>query len=62
MLSLQDRPFRQEQQEQMFNDSIIGYIRSNSRNSILVKNKDDHKPQSNHRTANKPRTISFRDN
>ena len=54
--------FMQEQQEQMFNDSIIGYIRSNSRNSILVKNKDDHKPQSNHRTANKPRTISFRDN
>jgi tetraacyldisaccharide 4'-kinase len=51
-----------QEQEKMFNDNIIGYVRKNSRNSILVKGKDDHKPKDSHRTGNGPRTISFRDN
>ena len=32
-------------QEEQFNENIIGYVRKNSRNSILVKAKDDAKPQ-----------------
>ncbi len=54
-------------QEETFNQSIIGYIRKNSKNSILAK--DCHKPKAAGRTAsnsncdgNKPRTISFKNN
>ena len=49
-------------QEESFNQNIIGYVRKNSRNSILVKSKDDHKPQDSHRAGDRPRTISFRNN
>ena len=49
-------------QEELFNQNIIGYVRKNSRNSILVKGKDDHQSQDSHRTGDRPRTISFRNN
>ena len=49
-------------QEERFNDKIIGYVRKNSRNSVLVKGKDDNKSANSHNTRNRPRTISFRDN
>ena len=47
-------------QEDQFNQSIIGYVRKNSRNSILAKGKDEHKPKDSDHTGNGPRTISFR--
>ena len=47
--------------EATFNENIIGYVRKNSRNSILAKGKDDHKSKNGHRTGDRPRTISFRD-
>ena len=48
------------QGEESFNEKIIGYVRKNSRNSILAKNKDDHKPKDSHHSGDRPRTISFR--
>lgn len=45
-----------------FNDYIKSYVRKNSRNSILAKGKDDHKPDNGNNTGNRSRTISFRDN
>ena len=48
--------------EEVFNQKIISYVRKNSRNSILAKTKDDHKPENSNRAGNRPRTISFRDN
>ncbi len=51
-----------QEQEDMFNENIIGYVRKNSRNSILAKGKDVHKPKDSHRTGNGTRTISFRNN
>lgn len=53
--------FMQEQEEN-FNNYIIGYVRKNSRNSILAKAKDDHQSKNRHRSGNRPRTISFRNN
>jgi tetraacyldisaccharide 4'-kinase len=50
------------QGEESFNEKIIGYVRKNSRNSILAKNKDDHKPKDSHHSGDRPRTISFRNN
>jgi tetraacyldisaccharide 4'-kinase len=50
------------EQEDKFNENILGYVRKNSRNSILVKRKDDHKPEDSHRSGDRSRTISFRDN
>lgn len=50
------------EQEEKFNNKIISYVRKNSRNSILVKRKDDDKSKDSHHTGNRPRTISFRDN
>ncbi len=47
-------------QEELFNENIIGYVRKNSRNSILAKAKDDHKAQDGNYPGNRPRTISFR--
>ena len=47
-------------QEEQFNQSIIGYVRKNSRNSILAKGKDKYKPKDSHHTGDGPRTISFR--
>ena len=48
--------------EEPFNEKIIGYVRKNSRNSILAKGKDDHKSKDSHRSGDRPRTISFRNN
>ena len=47
-------------QEENFNEKIRGYVRKNSRNSILAKAKDDHKSKGGDNTRNRPRTISFR--
>ena len=49
-------------QEEMFNKSIINYVRKNSRNSILAKGKDDNKPKDSNHSGDRPRTISFRNN
>lgn len=46
--------------EEEFNQKIIDYVHKNSRNSILVKAKDDHKSASGHNPGNRTRTISFR--
>ena len=48
--------------EETFNDNIIGYVRKNSRNSILAKGKDDNKSDDSDRAGDRPRTISFRNN
>lgn len=50
------------EQEEMFNEKIIGYVRKNSRNSILAKAKDDNKPKNGNHLRNRPGTISFRNN
>ena len=49
-------------QENIFNQSIINYVRKNSRNSILAKKPDDHKPKDSNSSGDRPRTISFRNN
>jgi tetraacyldisaccharide 4'-kinase len=49
-------------EEEKFNTKIISYVRKNSRNSILVKRKDDDKSKDSHHSGNRPGTISFRDN
>jgi tetraacyldisaccharide 4'-kinase len=51
-----------QDQDNMFNQQIIGYVRKNSRNSILAKGKDDHKSNNGNHSGNGPRTISFRNN
>ena len=50
------------EQEELFNQQIIDYVRKNSRNSILAKGKDDHKPDNGYHFRDRSRTISFRDN
>ena len=49
-------------QENTFNQSIINYVRKNSRNSILAQKPDDHKPKDSNSSGDRPRTISFRNN
>ena len=49
-------------QQAEFNEKIIGYVRKNSRNSIMAKAKDDHKPNNRNRSGDRPGTISFRNN
>ena len=49
-------------QQAEFNEKIIGDVRKNSRNSILAKAKDDHKPNNRNRSGDRPGTISFRNN
>ena len=51
-----------QEQEKAFNKHIIGYVRKNTRNSILAKTKDDHQSQDSHHPGDRPRTISFRNN
>jgi tetraacyldisaccharide 4'-kinase len=51
--------FMEEQQEEIFNNKIIDYVRKNSRNSILVKRKDDNKSKDGNHLGNGTRTISF---
>ena len=48
--------------DEMFNENIIGYVRKNSRNSILAKRKDDNKSKDSDNSGDRPRRISFRDN
>ena len=48
------------EQEHIFNTKILSYVQKNSRNSILVKAKDDNKPKNSHHSGNGARTISFR--
>lgn len=50
------------EQEEEFNSKIIGYVRKNSRNSILAKTKDDNKSKNGNNTRHRPGTISFRNN
>ena len=45
--------------EDNFNQNIIGYVRKNSRNSILAKGKDDHNTKDSNNSRNRSRTISF---
>jgi tetraacyldisaccharide 4'-kinase len=52
--------FMQEEQEQKFNDFIIGYVRKNSRNSILSKGKEEAKPKEQPKDLDKPKKISFK--
>ena len=49
-----------QEQEINFNNQIIGYVRKNSRNSILAKSKDDNKSDNGNHSGDRPRTISFR--
>ncbi len=46
-------------QEDKFNEIINGYVRKNSRNSILDKGKDADKPKDGYNTGNRTGTISF---
>ncbi len=48
--------------QEEFNNKIIGYVQKNSKNSILAKTKDDHKPANGDNIRHRPRTISFRNN
>lgn len=54
--------FMQEEQEEIFNNKIISYVRKNSRNSILAKREDDVSPEDSHHPGHGTGTISFRDN
>ena len=47
------------EKEETFNDKIIDYVRKNSKNSILVKRKNDHDTRNSNNSGNGPRTISF---
>lgn len=53
--------FMLDQQEE-FNNKIIGYVQKNSKNSILAKRKDGHKSKNGNNTRHRTGTISFRDN
>ena len=59
LYSLPMRIVIMQEQEKEFNNKILGYVYKNSRNSILAKRKDDHKPQNSNSTGNRTRTISF---
>lgn len=50
------------EQEEEFNNKIIGYVQKNPKNSILVKTKDDNKPENGDNTRHRTGTISFRNN
>ena len=50
------------EQEDNFNQKILSYVQKNSRNSILVKDKDAVKPKDSHHSGERTRRISFRDN
>ena len=47
-------------QEDLFNQTIINYVRKNSRNSILAEKPNVNKPKDSDRPGDRPRTISFR--
>ena len=46
--------------EDIFKNKILSYVQKNSKNSILIKKKDDDKPKEASQEPNRPRTISFR--
>lgn len=50
------------EQEEEFNNKIIGYVQKNSKNSILAKTKDDNKSKNGDNTRHRTGTISFRNN
>ena len=47
-------------QQEDFNEKITGYVFKNSKNSILVKRKDDDKSKDSHHSGHRSGTISFR--
>lgn len=49
-------------QGELFNNKIISYVRKNSRNSNMVKRKNDNASRNSHHSGNRTRTISFRNN
>lgn len=49
-------------QEELFNQKIISYVKKNSRNSILFKEKDSSKSQDKYSSGRQTGTISFRNN
>lgn len=49
-------------EKEQFNQTIIGYVRKNSRNSVLVKSQNAHKSRDGHYHGNGTREISFRYN
>jgi len=49
-------------EKEKFDNKIISYVRKNSRNSLLVKSKDEHKSDNSHHSGHRTRTISFRNN
>lgn len=49
-----------QDQEELFNQAIVGYVRKNSKNSILAKGKDGNKPKGGEQSESKPFKISFR--
>ena len=49
-----------QDQEELFNQAVLGYVRKNSKNSILAKGKDGNKPKDGEQSESKPFKISFR--
>lgn len=49
-----------QDQDELFNQTVLGYVRKNSKNSILAKGKDGNKPKGGEQTESKPFKISFR--
>lgn len=49
-------------QGELFNNKIISYVRKNSRNSNMVKRKNDNASRNSHHSGNRTGAISFRDN
>lgn len=47
-------------QGEFFDQNIIGYVKKNSKNSILTKAKEESKQKEPSKAKDKPRTISFR--
>ncbi len=48
-----------QEQENKFNEQIIGYVRKNSRNSIVAQTKNDHNPNNSNNPGDGTRPISF---
>ena len=49
-------------QGKTFNNNIIEYVRKNTRDGVMAESKNDVEPEDSHRTGDRPRTISFRNN
>ncbi len=46
--------------EETFKNKILSYVHKNSKNSILIRKKEEDKPKDAQQDSNRPRTISFR--